>query len=127
MVDKFVLGTCVAFGAAALLLLIMNRNLSERNAELKKALDMQTELLKDTQAELEKRDAVILQRDAQIAELEKRTTKAEGKYAQLVRTSKAVQDWDVVLLPDAVGELLRKGADCEAGAAGNVDAGGGHP
>ena len=117
-------GIILFLGASALILFIMNRNLSTRNTELQRALDMQTALLTETRDELAKRDAVISQRDAQLADLEKKAEQAEGKYAKLVRTSQIVRDWDVVLLPDDVNELLKaRGLDSEAGATGNADKG----
>ena len=122
--EKYLVGIILFLGASALILFVMNRNLSTRNTELQRALDMQTALLTETQDELAKRDAVISQRDAQLADLEKKAEQAEGKYAKLVRTSQIVRDWDVVLLPDDVNELLKaRGLDNSAGATGNADKG----
>lgn len=126
--EKYLVGIIIFLGASALILFVMNRNLSERNVALQTALTQQNALLQETQAELEKRDAVISQRDAQLADLEKRTQKAEGRYAQLVRTSQAVKDWDVVLLPADVNELLKaRDTDNSDRASGNSNAGSGNP
>jgi lipid II:glycine glycyltransferase (peptidoglycan interpeptide bridge formation enzyme) len=125
---KYLIATIMFFGAAALVLFVMNRNLSEKNAALQQALAQQNALLEETQAELEKRDAVISQRDAQLEELQNRTAKAEDKYAKLIRSSKVVRDWDVVLLPDDVLGLLKtRGADSAAGPTCDTDGSGGNP
>lgn len=121
-------GIIIFLGASALILFVMNRNLSEKNAALQQALATQNALLNETQAELAKRDAVITQRDAQLEELQNRTAKAEDKYAKLIRSSKVVRDWDVVLLPDDVLGLLQAGgADSTAGPTCDPNNGGGNP
>ena len=117
----------VALVAACAVLYAMHLKDREENAALKTALAQQTALLQETQAELALRDEVIKQRDAQLADLDKRREKAEGRYAQLIRTSKVVRDWDVVLLPDDVCGLLKAGASGADRAAGNADGGSGNP
>ena len=125
---KIVGSVIVALVVACAILYAMHLKDSEENAALKTALAQQTALLQETQAELALRDEVIKKRDAEIAEAERKAEQAEGKYARLVRTSKAVADWDVVLLPDDVTGLLKAaGANSAAGASGGADNGGGHP
>ena len=126
--EKYLVGIIIFLGASAMILFVMNRNLSEKNVALQHALATQNALLNETQAELAKRDAVITQRDAQLEELQNRTAKAEDKYAKLIRSSKVVRDWDVVLLPDDVLGLLKaRGADSAAGPTCDTDGSGGNP
>ena len=126
--EKILIGVIVALIVACVVLWWLHGMDARENAELKTALAAQAAVLAETQQELALRDAVIKKRDAEIAEAERRKEQAEGKYAKLVRTSKVVRDWDVVLLPDDVNELLKSGgAGGAAGAAGNADAGGGNP
>ncbi|MBQ3892733.1 MAG: hypothetical protein II737_04965 [Mailhella sp.] len=117
----------VALVVACAVLYVMHLKDAEENAALKTALAQQSAVLAETQAELALRDAVIKKRDAALAEAERRKEQAEGKYARLVRTSKVVRDWDVVLLPDDVNSLLKAGASGAAVSAGDADNGGGHP
>ena len=125
---RILVGVIAALAAACVVLYWMHLSDAEENASLKTALSAQAAVLAETKAELELRDAVIAKRDAEIAEAERRKEQAEGKYAKLIRTSKVVRDWDVVLLPDDVNELLKAGgADRADKSAGNADAGGGHP
>ena len=106
----------------------MHRKDVEENTALKTALASQSALLSETQAELQLRDAVISKRDAEIAEADRKREQAENKYAKLVRTSKVVRDWDVVLLPDDVNGLLKAAStDSAAVSSGDADNGGGHP
>ena len=127
MVSKFMLALVVGFGATSLLLYVMNKNLAEKNASLEQALASQAALLKETQAELQLRDDVIKQRDAELAEAERKAEQQETKYARLVRTKKAVQDWDAVCLPDDVIGMLKAGPDRQDRAAGGTDSRGGNP
>ena len=125
--ERIAVSVIVALVVLCAILYAVHLKDAEEVASLKTALDRQSAMLAETQAELALRDEVIKQRDAQLADLEKRKEKAEGKYAQLIRTSKAVRDWDGVALPDAVTELLQGGANREDRAAGSPDHGGGHP
>ena len=100
---------------------------AEENASLKTALDKQSAMLAETQAELALRDAVIKQRDADLAEAEKKAEQQEGRYARLVRANRVVQEWDAVRLPDDVCGLLKGSSNSAAGAAGNINGGSGHP
>ena len=125
---KILMGVIVALIVACGILYWMHCADTRENAELKTALSAQAAVLAETKAELELRDAVIAKRDAEIAEAERKREQAEGKYAKLVRTSEVVRDWDVVLLPDDVNELLKAGGAGGADrAAGNADTGGGNP
>ena len=117
----------VALVVLCAILYAMHLRDAEENAALKTALAQQNALLQETQAELALRDEVIKKRDAEIAEAERRKEQAEGRYAKLVRTSKVVADWDVVLLPDDVCGLLKAGAGGADRAAGNADGGSGNP
>ena len=125
--EKYLIATIMFFGAAALVLFIMNRNLAEKNASLEQALKTQNALLQETQAELKLRDDVIKQRDAEIAEAERKAEAQETKYARLVRTKKAVQDWDAVCLPDDVIGMLKGSSNSADGAARNSNGGSGNP
>ena len=100
---------------------------AEENASLKTALDKQSAMLAETQAELALRDEVIRKRDAEIAEAEKKAEQQEGKYARLVRANRVVQEWDAVRLPDDVCGLLKGHSNSADRAAGNADGGSGHP
>ena len=100
---------------------------AEENASLKTALDKQSAMLAETQAELALRDEVIRKRDAEIAEAERKAEQQEGKYARLVRANRVVQEWDAVALPDDVTSLLKGSSNSAAGASGGADNGGGHP
>lgn len=100
---------------------------AEENASLKAALDKQSAMLAETQAELALRDEVIRKRDAEIAEAERKAEAQEGKYARLVRANRVVQEWDAVALPDDVRGLLKGSANSASGAAGNTNGGSGHP
>ena len=127
MVSKFLLALVVGFGATSLLLYTMNKNLAEKNASLEQALKTQNALLQETQAELQLRDEVIKKRDAELAEAALKAEAQESKYARLVRTKKAVQDWDAVCLPDDVIGMLKAGPDRQDRAAGGTNNGGGNP
>lgn len=127
MMEKFLLGSVVFFGGVSLLLYTMNKNLAEEKASLEQALASQAALLQETQAELKLRDDVIKKRDAELAEAERKAEAQETKYARLVRTKKAVQDWDAVCLPDDVIGMLKAGPDRQDRAAGGTDNGGGNP
>lgn len=118
----------VALVVACAVLYVMHLRDAEENTALKTALASQSAMLAETQKELQLRDTVIKQRDAALAEAERKKEQAEGKYAKLVRTSKIVRDWDVVLLPDDVNGLLKAAsADSAAVTSGDADNGGGHP
>ena len=113
---------------ACAVLYVMHMRDVEENTALKTALASQSAMLAETKAELQLRDTVIKQRDAALAEAERKKEQAEGRYAKLLRTSKDVRDWDVVLLPDDVSGLLKAAAsDSAAGPACDADNGGGHP
>jgi hypothetical protein len=99
----------------------------EENASLKKALDRQSAMLAETQAELALRDEVIKKRDEAIAEAERKAEAQEGKYARLVRANRVVQEWDAVRLPDDVRGLLKGSANSADRTAGNADGGSGNP
>jgi len=124
---RILVGVIAALAAACVVLYWMHLSDARENAELKTALSAQAAVLAETKAELELRDAVIKKRDAEIAEADRKREQAEGKYAKLIRTSKVVRDWDVVLLPDDVAGLLKAGAGGADRAAGNADTGGGNP
>lgn len=100
---------------------------AEENASLKTALDRQSAMLAETQAELALRDEVIKKRDAEIAEAERKAEAQEGKYARLVRANRVVQEWDAVALPDDVRGLLKGSASGADRAAGNAYGGSGNP
>ena len=100
---------------------------AEENASLKTALDRQSAMLAETQAELALRDEVIRKRDEAIAEAERKAEAQEGKYARLVRANRVVQEWDAVALPDDVCGLLKGSANSADRAAGNINGGSGHP
>ena len=100
---------------------------AEENASLKTALDKQSAMLAETQAELALRDEVIRKRDADLAEAEKKAEQQEGRYARLVRANRVVQEWDAVRLPDDVCGLLKGSSDSTDRAAGNADGGSGNP
>ena len=100
---------------------------AEENASLKTALDRQSAMLAETQAELALRDEVIRKRDEAIAEAERKAEAQEGKYARLVRANRVVQEWDAVALPDDVTSLLKGSAGGADRASGGADNGGGHP
>ena len=126
--EKILIGVIAALIIACAVLWWMHGADARENAELKTALAAQAAVLAETRAELELREAVIKKRDAEIAEAERKKEQAEGKYAKLVRTSKVVRDWDVVLLPDDVDELLKAGGAGRADrTAGDADAGSGRP
>ena len=126
--EKILVGVIAALIIACAVLWWLHSAAARENAELKTALSAQAAVLAETQQELALRDAVIKKRDAEIAEAERRKEQAEGKYAKLVRTSKVVRDWDVVLLPDDVNELLKAGGAGGADRpAGNADKGSGNP
>ena len=109
-------------------LFAVNRHETQQNMELRAALAKSSAMLAETQAELQLRDTVIAKRDAEVAELERKAEQQETKYARLVRTKKAVQDWDAVALPDDVlGMLHARDADRAADSARNTDNGGGNP
>ena len=125
---RILAGVIAALAAACAVLYWMHLADARENAELKTALSAQAAVFAETREELARRDAVIAKRDAEIAEAERRKEQAEGKYAKLIRTSKVVRDWDVVLLPDDVNELLKSGGAGGADrAAGNADGGSGNP
>ena len=125
--EKYLSAVIVFLGVACLVLFLMNNNLHEKNTQLQTALDVQSALLKETQAELELRDNVIRQRDAAVAELEQQTERKDRQYAQLLRNKKDVRDWDAVCLPDDIMGMLKAGSDSAARAARNIDARGGNP
>ena len=100
---------------------------AEENASLKTALDRQSAMLAETQAELALRDEVIRKRDEAIAEAERKAEAQERKYARLVRANRVVQEWDAVALPDDVTSLLKGSSNSAAGASGGAVNGGGHP
>lgn len=117
----------VALVVACAVLYVMHLKDAEEVASLKTALDRQSAMLAETQAELALRDEVIKKRDAEIAEAERKAEQQEGKYARLVRANRVVQEWDAVALPDDVRGLLKGSTSGAAGAAGNTDGGSGNP
>ncbi len=117
----------VALVVACAVLYVMHLNDAEENAALKTALAQQSAVLAETQKELQLRDTVIKQRDAELAELERKAEQQEGKYARLVRANRVVQEWDAVVLPDDVCGLLKGSAGASDRVSGDADAGGGHP
>ena len=121
-------GVTVALIIACMVLYWMHTIDARENEALKTALASQGALLRETQAELQLRDTVISQRDAEVAELERAAEKKDRQYAKLLRDKKEVRDWDAVILPDDVSELLKAaGSDSADRSAGSPDARGGNP
>ena len=125
--ERIAVSVIVALVVLCAILYAVHLKDAEENASLKTALDRQSAMLAETQAELALRDAVIKQRDEAIAEAERKAEQQEGKYARLVRANRVVQEWDAVALPDDVRGLLKGSANSAAGAAGHADGGRGHP
>lgn len=125
--ERIAVSVIVALVVLCAILYAVHLRDAEENASLKTALDRQSAMLVETQAELALRDAVIKQRDEAIAEAERKAEAQEGKYARLVRANRVVQEWDAVALPDDVRGLLKGSANSAAGAAGHADGGRGHP
>ena len=117
----------VALVVACAVLYAMHLRDAEENTALKTALASQSALLSETQAELALRDTVIKQRDAALAESERKKEQKDRQYAKLLRDKKDVRDWDSTALPDDVLGLLKAGADRAAGPTCDTDNGGGHP
>lgn len=125
--ERITIAVIVALVVLCAILYAVHLKDAEEVASLKTALDRQSAMLAETQAELALRDEVIKKRDAEIAEAERKAEQQEGKYARLVRANRVVQEWDAVALPDDVTSLLKGSASGAAGAAGNADGGRGHP
>lgn len=121
--EKILIGVIVALIIACCVLYWLHSVDVKENAELKTALASQSAILAETELELKKRDTVIKQRDARLAELERKTEQQEGKYARLVRANRVVQEWDAVRIPDDVAGLLKAGAGSADRPAGGTDAG----
>ena len=118
----------VALVVACAVLYVIHLKDVEENTALKTALASQAALLSETQAELALRDTVIKQRDAALAESERKTEQKDRQYAKLLRDKKDVRDWDSTALPDDVNGLLKAAsADSAAVSSGDADNGGGHP
>ena len=125
--ERIAVSVIVALVVLCAILYAVHLRDAEENASLKTALDRQSAMLAETQAELALRDEVIKKRDAEIAEAERKAEQQEGKYARLVRANRVVQEWDAVALPDDVRGLLKGSSSSAAGASGGADNGGGHP
>lgn len=125
--ERIAVSVIVALVVLCAILYAVHLRDAEENASLKTALDRQSAMLAETQAELALRDEVIKKRDAEIAEAERKAEAQEGKYARLVRANRVVQEWDAVALPDDVRGLLKGSAGASDRASGDADAGGGHP
>jgi len=125
--ERIAVSVIVALAVLCAILYAVHLKDAEENASLKTALDRQSAMLAETQAELALRDEVIKKRDAEIAEAERKAEQQEGKYARLVRANRVVQEWDAVALPDDVCGLLKGSSNSAAGASGGADNGGGHP
>ena len=125
--ERITIAVIVALVVLCAILYAVHLRDAEENASLKTALDRQSAMLAETQAELQLRDEVIRKRDAEIAEAERKAEQQEGKYARLVRANRVVQEWDAVALPDDVTSLLKGSSNSAAGASGGADNGGGHP
>lgn len=125
--ERIAVSVIVALVVLCAILYAVHLKDAEENVSLKTALDRQSAMLAETQAELALRDAVIKQRDEAIAEAERKAEQQEGKYARLVRANRVVQEWDAVALPDDVRGLLKGSANSAAGAAGNTNGGRGNP
>ena len=125
--ERITIAVIVALVVLCAILYAVHLKDAEENASLKTALDRQSAMLAETQAELALRDEVIRKRDEAIAEAERKAEAQEGKYARLVRANRVVQEWDAVALPDDVTSLLKGSSNSAAGASGGADNGGGHP
>lgn len=125
--ERIAVSVIVALVVLCAILYAVHLRDAEEVATLKTALDRQSVMLAETQAELALRDEVIRKRDAEIAEAERKAEQQEGKYARLVRANRVVQEWDAVALPDDVRGLLKGSSNSAAGASGGADNGGGHP
>ena len=125
--ERIAVSVIVALVVLCAILYAVHLRDAEENASIKTALDRQSAMLAETQAELQLRDEVIRKRDAEIAEAERKAEQQEGKYARLVRANRVVQEWDAVALPDDVTSLLKGSSNSAAGASGGADNGGGHP
>ena len=125
--ERIAVSVIVALVVLCAILYAVHLKDAEENASLKTALDRQSAMLAETQAELALRDEVIKKRDAEIAEAERKAEAQEGKYARLVRANRVVQEWDAVALPDDVRGLLKGSASGADRAAGNANGGSGNP
>ncbi len=125
--ERIAVSVIVALVVLCAILYAVHLRDAEEVASLKTALDHQSAMLAETQAELALRDEVIKKRDAEIAEAERKAEAQEGKYARLVRANRVVQEWDAVALPDDVRGLLKGSANSAARAAGNANGGSGNP
>lgn len=125
--ERITISVIVALVVLCAILYAVHLKDAEEVASLKTALDRQSAMLAETQAELALRDEVIKKRDAEIAEAERKAEVQEGKYARLVRANRVVQEWDAVALPDDVRGLLKGSAGGAAGAAGHANGGSGNP
>lgn len=125
--ERIAVSVIVALVVLCAILYAVHLKDAEEVASLKTALDHQSAMLAETQAELALRDEVIKKRDAEIAEAERKAEAQEGKYARLVRANRVVQEWDAVALPDDVRGLLKGSSNSAAGAAGNAYGGSGNP
>ena len=125
--ERITISVIVALVVLCAILYAVHLKDAEEVASLKTALDRQSAMLAETQAELALRDEVIKKRDAEIAEAERIAEVQEGKYARLVRANRVVQEWDAVALPDDVRGLLKGSAGGAAGAAGHANGGSGNP
>lgn len=125
--ERITIAVIVALVVLCAILYAVHLKDAEENASLKTALDRQSAMLAETQAELALRDAVIKQRDEAIAEAERKAEQQEGKYARLVRANRVVQEWDAVALPDDVCGLLKGSAGSADRAAGHANGGRGNP
>ena len=125
--ERIAVSVIVALVVLCAILYAVHLKDAEENASLKTALDRQSAMLAETQAELALRDEVIKKRDAEIAEAERKAEQQEGKYARLVRANRVVQEWDAVALPDDVRGLLKGSSNSADRAAGHADGGRGNP
>ena len=125
--ERITISVIVALVVLCAILYAVHLKDAEEVASLKTALDRQSAMLAETQAELALRDEVIKKRDAEIAEAERKAEVQEGKYARLVRANRVVQEWDAVALPDDVRGLLKGSAGGAPGAAGHANGGSGNP
>ena len=125
--ERIAVSVIVALVVLCAILYAVHLKDAEENASLKTALDRQSAMLAETQAELALRDEVIKKRDAEIAEAERKAEQQEGKYARLVRANRVVQEWDAVALPDDVRGLLKGSASGAAGTAGDTNGRSGNP
>ena len=125
--ERIAVSVIVALVVLCAILYAVHLKDAEEVASLKTALDRQSAMLAETQAELALRDEVIKKRDEAIAEAERKAEAQEGKYARLVRANRVVQEWDAVRLPDDVCGLLKGSASGADRAAGNSNGGSGHP